>query len=62
MGEDHYISSIVLLDENSEVIEERFLFPNDPPEIIFDLDYIDIFEVVVHCTQHGSWGTGKIQL
>lgn len=60
MGEDHYISSISLLDERGEVIEEKFLAPDDAPEVMFDLDYLDTFEIVCRCTQHWLWGSGKI--
>ena len=63
MGSDHYISSISLMDEDGELIEERFLVPeDDAPELIFDLDYIENFEILCRCTQHGVWGSGKISL
>lgn len=52
MGESHYISSISLVDDSGEMIEERFLEIDDAPEIIFDLDYLDNFEILCRCTQH----------
>lgn len=61
MGESHYISSISLVDDSGEMIEERFLEIDDAPEIIFDLDYLDNFEILCRCTQHWLWGSGKIE-
>ena len=63
MGQDHYISSISLMDENNELIEERFLkAQDDGAEVEFDIDYIENFEIICRCTQHGLWGSGKISL
>lgn len=62
MTDDHYIAQIALYDEDGELIEERFLTPEDDTIIQFDLDYLTDFEIRVKCSQHWVWWTSIIHL
>ncbi len=55
MWEDHYISSISLLDEYGDLIEEKFLNNTDKLKVTFDFDDYEDFEVVIRCTYHWLW-------
>jgi rubredoxin len=56
MLDEHYISSISLMDEYGDLIEEKFLEPWDNPKVKFEFDNFDEFEIVVRCTFHWLWG------
>lgn len=55
MWEKHYITSISLLDEYGDLIEEKFLKNDDKPIAKFDFDDYEDFEVVVRCSFHWLW-------
>ena len=55
MGEDHKIASVSLYDEYWDLIEEKYLYDREEPEIEFDFDDLDEFEVRVKCSLHGVW-------
>lgn len=62
MTEEHYIAWIALYDEKGELIDEKFLTPDDDTVVEFDLDYISDFELRIKCSQHWVWGTPIVHL
>jgi desulfoferrodoxin (superoxide reductase-like protein) len=57
----HYISSIMLLDEYWDLVEEKFLNPKDEWNAIFDDYDLDEFEIRIRCNLHGVFSIGKIK-
>ncbi|MFA5917097.1 MAG: rubredoxin [Candidatus Gracilibacteria bacterium] len=58
--ESHFISSIQLFDEYGDLVEEKFLSPNDKGGAIFDNYDLDEFEIRIICSLHGVFGVSKI--
>jgi len=61
-SEKHYLSYIYqvsLHDEDGELIGTH-IFANDTKKGIFDLEYLDIFELRVYSYQYGVFSTGVI--
>lgn len=57
----HFITSIILLDEYWDVVEEKFLTPKEQWTTIFDNYDLDEFEVRVRCNIHWVFSIGKIK-
>ncbi|MCP4523297.1 MAG: hypothetical protein GY828_03690 [Candidatus Gracilibacteria bacterium] len=56
MGEHHRISSVSLLDEYGDLIEEKFLEQDHEAIIEFDFDDLGEYEIRCRCSIHGVWG------
>ncbi len=61
MEKEHFITSISLFDEYWELINETFLTYNEKPEIEFDIDWLDEFEVRARCNLHWLWSSWIIK-
>jgi len=59
--EDHFIYKIWIYEPNWEIIEEKTLIYNKKNTIKFDLDYIDEFEIRVHCSKDWIFSTWLIK-
>lgn len=59
--EKHFISSVVLLDEYWDVVEEKFLSYEKNWTVEFDDYDLDEFEVRVSCNLHGVFSAWKIE-
>ncbi len=57
MEQEHFISSIMLFDEYSDLIEERFLTYNEKLKVNFNIEDIDEFEIRIRCNLHWLWST-----
>lgn len=55
MLEEHYIYSIWLYDEYSDLVEEKLLNSEDEPIANFDIADFDEFEIRVRCSSHWVW-------
>ena len=55
MWEDHRISSILLYDEYSDLIEEIFLEIDEDPVVEFENQDLDEYEIRIRCTLHWLW-------
>ncbi len=58
---EHFISSVTLLDEYGDVVEERFLNSDKIDEVVFDSYDLDEFEIQIRCNIHWVWGIKKIK-
>ncbi|MCP4523440.1 MAG: hypothetical protein GY828_04410 [Candidatus Gracilibacteria bacterium] len=56
MGESHRISSISLLDEYGDLIEEKFLEQDREAMVEFEFDDFGEYEIRCRCSLHGVWG------
>lgn len=56
MEQEHFISSLSLVDDTWDIIEEEFLTPESVAEVEFNITDLDEYEVRVKCNLHGSWG------
>ena len=57
MEEKHFITSIMLYDEDWELIKEEFFTYSEEPEIIFDISSLSWFEIKSKCNLHWLWST-----
>lgn len=56
---EHYITNISLYDEYGDLVEEKFLSPEDEWSAIFDNYDLDEFEIRITCNLHWVWSLGK---
>lgn len=59
--ENHFIYKIVLFDETWDEILTHLFESWDKVKGIFDIDYLDDFELRVYCSKEWVFSTGKIQ-
>ena len=60
MEQEHRITTISLYDESGDLIEEYFFQVDEDPIHVLDIEGLDMFEIRIHCNQHGVWSTGII--
>jgi len=58
---NHYISKIVLLDNMGDTIETCVLWAFKENICIFDIEYIDEFEIQIFCNKHPIFSTWLIK-
>jgi desulfoferrodoxin (superoxide reductase-like protein) len=61
MVEWHYIYSISLFDEYWDLIEEKLLNIWEKPKAIFDVSYLDDFEIRTKCNLDWLWSSWLIK-
>lgn len=60
--EDHRVTAIYLVDDESHIIEEIFIMMDEDPVAEFDISGLESFEIRASCSQHGMWGSGMIKV
>lgn len=59
--ETHYIYQVALFDESGDIIDTHKFNLWEDPKWVFDIEYLDTFEIRVYCSRDGIFSSSIIE-